>query len=232
MYRKVLIFAILMQSICLFSQHSEVGFFVGGSYYLGEINPHEHFTNTTNPAIGVFYKKNINRRYALNLNLNYGKLAASDQNVADEFNTFRNLSFSSNLLDASLLLEFNFLPYSINDRLTKPYSPYVFGGVSVFNTKAEVTNNYTNTSYKSGGLIAPAFTFGAGIKFDLVRNFGANIFWGFRKTFTDEIDGINNTLPFGYQLGNSKNYDWYSIAGISINYKILTKKDRCARVIN
>ena len=58
-------------------------------------------------------------------------------------------------------------------------------------------------------------------------NMGINIEWGVRKTFTDEIDGLANTYTNGYQMSNSKNNDWYSFGGITLNYKILTKTDRC-----
>ena len=53
-----------------------------------------------------------------------------------------------------------------------------------------------------------------------------------RKTFTDEVDGLSETYVNTYQLSNSQNKDWYSIVGITLNYKILTKDARCIGVVN
>ena len=53
-----------------------------------------------------------------------------------------------------------------------------------------------------------------------------------RKTLTDQIDGLSETHLDGYQLSNTQNKDWYSILGISLNYKFLTDDDRCRGVVN
>lgn len=209
------------------AQHSEIGVLLGTSYYLGELNPGTPFVNKMNPAIGVLYRKNLNKRYALRYGLNFGLLAAEDKLNNAEWNSIRNLSFSTSVLEASVLLEFNFLPYEINNTNTYPFTPFVFIGAAAFMVAPELKNNNTNTTITSKSIIAPAIPFGVGVKFDLIRNLGLNIEWGMRKTFTDEIDGLPNTYANGYQISNSKNNDWYSFAGITLNYKILTKTDRC-----
>ena len=212
--------------------HAEVGLFAGGTYYIGELNPESQFINSPRPVFGVFFKKNLNKRYALNFNFNYGWIEAHDELAGHDFNEFRNLSFNTNIMDFSGLLEFNFFPYMIGDDQYPPLTPYIFGGLTVFRVVPEVENHYTNSSSKGSQLIAPAFPFGAGVKFDIVRNLGGTVQWGFRKTFTDEFDGINDTYAFGYQKGFIQNNDWYSFAGLTLNYKILTKNDRCTGVIN
>ncbi|MBI2280060.1 MAG: hypothetical protein HYU68_05160 [Bacteroidetes bacterium] len=190
MRKKVLfLFLILFLFINKFkAQHSEIGILLGTSYYVGELNPSNPFINKINPAIGVLYRKNLNKRYALRYGLNYGLLGADDNYNKTEWNKVSNLSFSTSILEASVLLEFNFLPYQINNYNTSPFTP---------------------------------------LKFDFIRNIGLNIEWGVRKTFTDEIDGLPQTYSNGYQISNSNNNDWYSFAGITLNYKILTKTDRC-----
>lgn len=209
------------------AQHTEIGVLFGASYYIGELNPSNPFINKINPAIGVLYRKNLNKRYALRYGLNYGLLAADDSYNKTEWNTIRNLSFSTSILEVSGLLEFNFLPYQINNYNTSPFTPFVFIGVAVFRVAPEVKNNNLNSTSESKSVIAPSIPFGVGIKFDFIRNIGLNIEWGIRKTFTDEIDGLPNTYANGYQISNSNNKDWYSFAGITLNYKILTKSDRC-----
>lgn len=228
--RKKFIFLFLI--IFLFSnksnaQHSEIGVLLGASYYVGELNPSDPFLNKINPAVGILYRRNLNKRYSLRYGLNYGLLSAEDEYNKAEWNTVRNLSFSTSIVEASALLEFNFLPYEINNYNTSPFTPFVFIGAAAFRVTPEVKNNQTNTTSSSKSFIAPSIPFGVGFKFDFVGNMGVNIEWGIRKTFTDEIDGLENTYTNGYQMSNSKNNDWYSFAGITLNYKILTKTDRC-----
>lgn len=209
------------------AQHTEVGFLLGTSYYIGELNPANPFLNKPEPAIGVLLRRNLNKRYALRYGLNYGFLSASDSYNKSEWSSFRNLSFSTSILEASILLEFNFLPYEIDNYNTYPATPFVFIGAAVFRVSPEIKNHNTNSTSESKSLIAPSIPFGFGVKFDLVRNIGLNVEWGVRKTFMDEIDGLQKSYSNGYQLSNSQNNDWYSFAGITLNYKILTKTDRC-----
>jgi hypothetical protein len=209
------------------AQHVEIGVFLGTSYYVGDINPNNQFVNKINPALGVLYRKNLSKRYALRYAFNFGYLSATDNYNGAEWNEFRDISFSSTLMEVSGLLEFNFLSYQINNYNTAPFSPFVFIGAAVFRVAPEVKNNTTNLSFKTKDLIAPSIPFGFGVKFNFVRNLGLNIEWGMRKTFTDEIDGLLPTFSNGLQLSNSQNNDWYSFAGITINYKILTKSDHC-----
>lgn len=204
----------------------------GTTYYLGELNPSKHFVNEINPAIGLFYRKNTSNRYALRLGANYGKISASDKIANTAFNDFRQLSFSSNLLEGYGILEFNFLPFEIGNYRTSPFSPYVFIGAAVFMVNPDIENDGGNSTSSTGSLTTFSIPFGLGFKFDVARNWGVGIEWGMRKTYTDKIDGLSQTYFGGYQLSNSQNNDWYSVLGITLNYKILTESDHCPGVIN
>lgn len=224
------IFTIILVSLLQFSlraQHIELGAFVGATYYVGELNPGTPFVNEPNPFIGVIYRKNLSKRYALRYGFNYGKIGASDEALDREWNGFRELSFSSSIIELSGILEFNFFPYQINNYNTMPFTPYTFIGVAAFRINPSVEYYPSGAETERGSVIAPSIPFGLGFKFDFFRNLGVNIEWGLRKTFTDEIDGLPATYENGFQLSNSQNNDWYSFAGISLNYKILTKSDRC-----
>lgn len=232
--RGYITYIFLSISFLSYGQHSEIGILGGTSYYLGELNPSIQVANKLKPAVGVFFRRNTgkSKRYALRFGLNYGLLEASDKITSAEISDYRQLSFSSNLLEGYGVLEFNFLPYEINSTRASYYSPYVFIGIAGFMVNPEVENYVTNTSSSSGSLIAASIPFGFGVKFNLVNNLGMGIEWGMRKTFTDEIDGLPETYPGGYQLSNTQNNDWYSILGITLNYKILTKDARCTGVVN
>lgn len=208
---------------------------LGTSYYIGDINPSLHVVNKVRPAGGFFYRKNSNKRYSLRGGINYASLAASDATTGHQFNIERDVSFSANLFEGYGILEFNFIPYQINNYNTSNFTPYVFIGFSVF--YADLTVDPTVLlSIKGDDQIdtfsAPAIPFGMGIKFNFFENFGLGVEWGLRKTFTDKLDGLPALWYDNYQLSNSQTKDWYSIVGVTLNYKFLTKRDNCPGVIN
>lgn len=227
----VLLFFLLVRAVN--AQHSEVGFSGGLSYYTGELNPSPAPQNKLNPMLGVFYRKNLNYRYSLRFGINAARVASEDQQTINEiqqdFET-RNLSFSSNLYDAYGILEFNFIPYQINKTAAK-FTPYVLVGLAGFYVTPKLKNEITNATQETS-LTALAFPFGAGFKFNFASNIGASIEWSYRKTFTDKFDGIEETFPNGTQLSDTANKDWYSFINITLSYKILRKRDRCAAPIN
>lgn len=228
----LLSYFLLLISTSLFAQHSELGFFGGTSYYIGELNQTGQAANQPNLSIGVFYRKNLSTRYSYRIGANYGKLAADDSFYSDGLSEWRQLSFSGRIIEGNALFEFNFLPYQINNNSTSSFSPYVFIGFAIFGITPEVKSEVTRKMNKAETIVAPSVPFGMGIKFNLAQNTGLSIEWGMRKTFTDEIDGLPDTFVGGYQLSNSKNNDWYSFLGITISYKFLTKNDICPGVVN
>jgi len=207
------------------SQNVDLGLTGGMSYYLGEINPSIPVVNRPKPSVGLFYRKNINKRYALRYGLNYAKLAAADNIRSTDLADYRDLSFSADLWEAYGLLEFNFIPYQINNRATSNFSPFVFIGLAAFRVGSDVRGR--NLDDLESNLISISIPFGIGLKFNFSENWGLGIEWGMRKTFSDKIDGLSESYVDGYQLSNSQNNDWYSIIGLTLNYKILTHKDRC-----
>ena len=227
MQKSILFFFLLFLCGLIKSQHVEIGVFGGSTYYLGELNPGVPFVNKPRPVIGVLYRKNWSKRYSLRLSANYGKLAAEDKMNSSEWSGYRELSFSSSIIEASGVLEFNFLPYQINNYNTSPFTPFVYIGAAAFQVKPKIKNTSSDAEVKRSSLIAPSIPFGFGFKFDFIRNLGLTFDWGVRKTFTDKVDGLDETYLNGFQISNSQNNDWYSFIGISLNYKILTKRDRC-----
>ncbi len=231
-FQKLIVLIFLSSSFIGFGQHSEIGLLAGTSYYLGEINPSKHVINKVNPAFGVFYRRNLSKRYSLRAGGNYARLSASDDITATDLSNFRRLSFSASLLEGYGILEFNFLPYQINNYTTYSYTPYVFIGAAIFRASPNVDNEGIYSLYSSETVTSVSMPFGMGFKFDVGGNLGMAIEWGMRKTWTDQIDGLTESYNWGYQLSNNQNKDWYAIVGITLNYKILTQSDHCPGVIN
>lgn len=232
-FKFLIVFFFFSFNSFLFGQHSEIGITLGTSYYIGEINPAMHLVNKPSPSAGIFYRKNLSKRYSLRAGVNYAGLAASDATSSSELSILRDFNFSADLFEGYGILEFNFIPYQINNYNTSNFTPYVFIGFSMF--YASIHNNKDLRALVLENIedvTAPAIPFGLGIKFNFAQNFGLGIEWGMRKTFTDKIDGMTDLYSDEYQLSNTQNKDWYSILGITLNYKFLTKRDNCPSAIN
>jgi hypothetical protein len=186
---------------------SEVGVFLGGSYYTGDLNPNKHFLQTKF-AGGILYRYNITPRWAFKTSAMIGGLEASD--AKSKANVERNLSFRSYIFDFSTQIEFNFLQYIIGDK--KHFiSPYIFIGASVFNFNPQAKLNSEWYSLHGLGtegqgstidgvpkpysLTSIAIPFGLGVKISPSRFLSLGLEWGIRKTFTDYIDDVSTSYP-------------------------------------
>jgi hypothetical protein len=249
--KKALISVLSLLAFGLNAQILETGVFVGSSYYLGDINPGMHFSQSR-PAFGVVARYNYGNRWAIRANLLFGRVLAKDSISGDKL---RGLSFQSNITEFSALVEFNFLPYETgNDKMK--YTPYIFGGIGLFffnptdisgnNLRKKGTEGQKeNNLYSLRGVTIP---FGLGFKYSLTEKIGLGLEWGMRKTFTDYIDDVSTTyyldaatskdpnLKFsdptllhkpGQERGNPNTNDWYNFFGLSVTYKFKVKKEIC-----
>jgi len=226
-----LLLPMILACTSVLGQNVDLGFFVGTSYYLGEINPGAQVVNKPEPVVGLLLRKNLNKRYALRFGVNYGYLSASDELNSTDVGSFRKVSFSTSIIEASGLLEFNFFPYEIGNSNNSVITPFIFIGAAVFRVNPEIESDSIQVS-SSGSLIAPSIPFGAGFKLNVSRNVGFTLEWNMKKTITDLVDGLPETYSNSYQISNTENKDWYSFIGITLNYKILTKSDHCRGPVN
>lgn len=184
-----------------FRQH-EVGGLIGGSYYIGDLNPRKHFF-LTQPALGLFYRFTPNYRYAFRGGVNFGSIMGDDTQSEDADQLQRNLNFKSNIYEFNVLAEFNFLEYRISNDKYK-FTTFLFLGLDVFMFKprAEIGNRWVDlqplkTEGQSSGykLTQMAIPFGIGMKMNVSRQVGIGLEWGPRKTFTDYLDDVSGTYP-------------------------------------
>jgi hypothetical protein len=121
------------------AQYNEVGFMVGASNYKGELSRHLFNTDFLHPAIGIFYRHNIDRHWSWKVEMNYGRISGDDAKAKTPFELDRNLSFYSNILEVSPLIDFNFFPFETG-RNDYAFTPYLFTGLSIlhFNPKAKL----------------------------------------------------------------------------------------------
>ncbi len=198
-----------------FSQrNADIGIFYGISYYQGDINPYLPFYSS-GFAIGALYRYNFHPRTSVRTSGKYHRLSGNDFDFANEIQQDRGASFHSEYIDLSATWEFNFLPYRTAFRKTK-YSPYVSAGLGYH---VLLSSDVTGKNH----LTIP---FGLGIKANIFKRLSGGMEYSFRKTFTDNLDGVSNfSFDDKYRLFGNK--DWYTFAGIFLTYKIFKYKEDC-----
>jgi hypothetical protein len=199
----------------LFRPNTEVGVFVGVSYYQGDINPRRQMY-APGMSFGALLKHNFTEHHCLRVNLFYGQLQGSDLDFTDEYRQMRAQRFETQLLDCHLGWEFNFLPYITNRR--KPsHTPYIFAALGyslILSSNTGMAKNHAT------------IPFGVGYKYRISNAVAIGCEWGLRKTFTDKLDGVLNPGPGG-SYSNAHNNDWYSFAGVYITFKVFEKGFAC-----
>ncbi|MDR0437392.1 MAG: DUF6089 family protein [Bacteroidales bacterium] len=203
---KKLVFCILASLLSLssvFAQRSEIGGFVGGAFYLGDLNPTGLFSQTQFAAGGV-YRYNLTPRWALRGNAFWGTVMGDDA----KYDNPRNLSFRSRIMEFSVQAEINYLTYFTGSKNYR-FTPYLFGGVAVFSfnpqtyydgqwidlaplhTEGQGLSEYPDKKpYSTTQLAIP---FGLGFKYSLNAIFSIGLEWGMRLTFTDYLDDVSGT---------------------------------------
>jgi hypothetical protein len=269
------VFIFLFSVSGAFGQYHEIGFMINQAGYIGEINQSSHIPTEFQPGGALIYRYNINDRMAFKANVLFARIYAHDKDSDSEWQNNRNLHFRSDIFELSGQIEINFLTYEIGDK-QRPSSPYVFLGFSIFrfNPQAEFNDRWVDLQPlgTEGQSIAGfeerypltqvSIPFGVGFKFNIWKNFGGAIEWGFRRTFTDYLDDVSGTyvdaalleeengplsaimadrsfLPngpdgtnTGMQRGETNRKDYYTIAGLMITYKIGKARIKCPSAWN
>ncbi len=216
-----LLFATLLtaQSTMHQQAHShDVGVVLGGSYYIGDLNPRRHFF-LTQPAVGAFYRYNYDYRIAFRGGFNFGSIQGDDSQSNDADQLERNLNFKSNIYELNAQAEFNFWEYQIGHSKYL-FAPYVFLGLDVFMFKplanyqdkwvelkplsTEGQKTSQNPGKKQYYLIQPSIPFGLGFKLSLANQVGLGFEWGPRKAFTDYLDDVSGKYVDPRQLAKDK----------------------------
>jgi hypothetical protein len=201
-----------------FRSYTEGGVFAGASYYLGELNPRQHFYDP-GMALGGFIKHNFTEHHCLRVGAFFGQLKGNDLESKNEYQRMRAHSFDTSLLDFHVGYEFNFMPYVIN-RWKKAHSPYIFGAIGYSLILSSTTD------MAASHVTIP---FGVGYKYRFSDSLAIGCEWGMRKSFTDTVDGILNPGPDG-TYSASHNNDWYSFAGVYVTFRLFEKKFECPGV--
>jgi len=212
------------------AQKYEIGGGLGVATYTGDII-RKIDLGQLGPQGTLFGKRNFDNVWALRVGLSAAILQAEDSlRPFDQSAKIRNGRFRGGVLEASAVMEFNFLDFLGNDAPFR-FSPYAFFGLGYSylflkgNTYAYNFSNY----YDIGTVVIP---FGAGVKYKLNDRWVLAAELGFRPTMTDYLDKIdskeppvprfydpaNPNQPYGVNYGNPNDKDWYYFLGITLSY--------------
>jgi len=188
----------------------EAGVIAGVSYYNGDINPSQQFYRPAF-ALGGIFKYSLSKRFDLRLSGNYLSLSADDRDFASPVAQLRDASFSGNLIDFNIIFEYNFMPYTnfgYVKRNKERFTPYVFAGIG---------GHYLLNGRTLANPVT--ITFRLGVKYNNFERFTLGTEWGFRKTFTDDLDGVRN-IQDEQHVPRLHNTDWFSFVGVFLTYRL------------
>ena len=94
------------------AQINEIGIFVGGANYIGDVGPTTYIA-PNDVALGIIYKWNRSTRHSYRFSYTYGKISSNDldSDVADR--NLRGFNFKNTIHEASAGMEFNFFEFDL-----------------------------------------------------------------------------------------------------------------------
>lgn len=212
----------------------EIGPHVGASYYMGDLNPTLPFAQAQ-LQYGGLVRYNYNNRWTFRFDYSRVKVTASDEVV--KWRPERGLNFTSKINDFSLVAEFNFLEYYTGNP-KKNVSPYIFGGISVFQYTAfanvdgilvdlsdyategpeDPEAKWYDKMFGKTSSIGVSIPFGMGVKFSLSRHMAATVEWRMQKTFTDYLDDVATVYPEQHAVYTADDGTTYDLTDPTGNY--------------
>ncbi|MDX2045485.1 MAG: DUF6089 family protein [Chitinophagaceae bacterium] len=202
---KKILFLLVFVSTLSQAQRLETEILVGVTGYSGDLASGNKPFNPAKPGVNVNLDYWFNQFVAIRGGIGYGKISGQDKGGSDTFLVRRNLSFETDVYDASIGLQVNLLnPWDFK------VFPYVFAGVGVFHfdpkardaqnnlvslrdlsTEGQGLEEFPNRKpYKLTQLCLP---FAVGVKTKFSDRFGMAAEIAFRPTFTDYLDDVSTT---------------------------------------
>jgi hypothetical protein len=190
----------------VYYRQSEFGIGGGASNYFGDLNQDYSFADAKYSA-NLFYKYNFTPYISMKAMGSFGQISFDDKLNKNEYQRLRNLNFKNNIYEFSVIGEFNFFEYNIED-LEHRFTPFISLGMGMFfynpyttylgkktflrplGTEGQGYSEYKNRVYTTTAL---SFPIGAGFKFWLSKGMTLNFDVIHRITTTDYIDDVSAT---------------------------------------
>ena len=212
----VLFFCLIFQNI-LTAQIHEIGVFLGGSNYIGDVGS-TTYISPNKLAIGILYKWNKSPRHSYRFSYTQATITGNDADSEVPGRVQRGYSFENDIKEFSAGLEFDFFDFDLHEVLQRKITPYVYSGVTYFAyEELFFVNGEAKKDYRAGAFAIPMTV---GIKGNILENFILGFEVGARYTFTDNLDGSlpknGNLEPL--KFGNVNSRDWYVFTGFTLTY--------------
>lgn len=180
--------------------------FLGGfANYSGDLQEKRFTLDQAGGAFGAGLSYELAPKFLARGQLTFGKIKAADKFSSSEQLRQRNLSFASNIIEGSLILDYSFF-----DLQSHSATPYIFGGASLFHFNPSTIDSLGNKVFlaqlgtEGQGLAAypdrkfykktqVSIPFGVGVRFRITDNAWLGYEIGIRKTFTDYLDDVSKT---------------------------------------
>ena len=208
----MLLLCICVSSNC-FSQINEIGFFVGGTNYVGDVG-RTNYIQPNNPGGTILYKYNVNPRIALRGTVSRFSLLGDDSESENAIRRARGFKFQNQVNEIAVGIEYNFFEYDLSstNKISTPYILLQVAAVDYETPRLETSpGNYRFTRNTS-----VAIPFGLGFKTKVYGKIAFAVEASFRYTFTDKLDYSTSQFP-ALDFGGTSN-DWYMFTGVSLVY--------------
>jgi len=206
----------LIITTSLFAQEGSLGLFVGGGYYVGELNPRSVFYHPS-PAFGIRYNHIFNERWILRFEVNYSNIKGSDASSSNSYQTQRGHAFSNRIFDLGAQGELNLKNYQTDYLLSDYFSPYFTAG-ALLSVLPDADKE-----------IELAIPIGIGFKYAVTNNITAGLEWTYRWSNSDRVDLLpdDNFLEPDKQMSNNPDTDWYSFVGVVVSFRVFKDNSTC-----
>lgn len=192
-----------------------------GSHFLGDLDMQ---STRYNFMIGARYK--IQEKFAVKMNIIYGRVHGSDKYTTNEGRIERGGTFNSPIFETSFQAEYSVLKERFGNRYTFQYmkkfkfshvNTYLFMGIGTFYFNPKVTaDKYGTNTLTSFSNVNACFPIGIGFKYGINRRYCLGLEFGQRYTTTDAIDGWKDKY--------SKGRDAYGFILLNVTYKLKTAR--------
>lgn len=203
-------------SLSTFAQEGGLGFFVGGSYYVGELNPRGVFYQPS-PAFGLMYRHSFDERWGFRIEGTYTNLRGNDAVSSNSYQIERNYSFFNKTWDVGAQVELNFKNYDTDDLFSDYFTPYIASGALL------------SILPDSDRHFEIAIPISLGFKYAVSHSITAGLEWNYRWTNSDRVDGLpdDNFLLADKQMSNNPDTDWYSFFGAIVTFRVFKETLTC-----
>jgi len=201
------------------SQIYEVGVFVGGSNFIGDVGA-TNYISPNQTAFGGIFKWNQSPRHSFRASIVYSNIEGLDSKSDDPRRIQRGYNFDNSLFEISAGMEFTFLDFNLHDGARRA-TPYLYTGLSMANHD----NYYFNASGVYTSEDTTSWAYGIpmvlGFKTTVSDHFILGLEVGARYTFSDELDGSVPDAEYRidqFSFGNTNSNDWYVFTGFTITF--------------